>query len=205
MRETLPTAAEGATAQALHEAVVLRIQEVERLFWELGGAIRQMHDGRLYAALGHPTFQSWLADPDVNLSVSQAYRLMTCDRAFSPLLNGSRDGKPALVTPDALAAIGVARAELVAPFVSADDPARAVEWLGKARALSVSDLKREVKDARRDTPLTDLQAWLAETGYHLSRVALKLTDGPDRAEALALADRLENGVLAMRARLEESR
>lgn len=203
MLETQPSAAVGAQATVLHRAIVARIQEVERLFWELGQYVRAMHDARLYEALGHDTFASWLADPEVNLSVSQAYRLMACDKAFSPLLAAvPNDGKPALVTRDDLAAIGVARAELVAPFISAEDPERSADWLGKARELSVSDLRRAVQDERRGRGLDDRGEWLRDVSFQLAAIARRLPEAPD---PLVILDDLSSRILAVRARLEGQR
>lgn len=74
------------TARATAEALLVRIakQKVRatEAFYDIGGALRQLLDQKLYAALGFTSFEELLAERDV-MEVSQAKKLIEVDRKFS--------------------------------------------------------------------------------------------------------------------------
>ena len=83
MQDTAPLA---RTAKGTAETLLARIgkQKVRatEAFYDIGGALRQLLDQKLYAALGYPSFEELLAARDV-MDVTQAKKLIEVHRKFS--------------------------------------------------------------------------------------------------------------------------
>lgn len=191
------TAAAADTAHALHRDIVALRRTVVGGWARLGAALRAMRDRRLYVLLGHDTFESYLADPDVTISRRTAYRVMALSAAIDPSLPApacatvAHDGTtpapaPApLMTADDIADIGIVRAEIIAPVLrdaAGDDDARAA-WVADARALSVGDLRMRVREARGDA-VTDREITVRRIAARIGGLAARLIYDPDPAGVL---------------------
>jgi len=126
-------------ASAAHNRILFLVRSAEATFLELGKELAEFHDARHYETLGYHSFDSYLADPDTNISQRSAYRLMGIYRLYVKRLN---------LPPVALLPIGITKLDLIRPVVQ-DNPD---EWLAKAQALSKSDLVRELQDNGNHVP-----------------------------------------------------
>jgi hypothetical protein len=194
MLATDPTFA--ARAYEVHQDILRLRQAADALFLELGALLAQVRADELWRPLAYASFEEYLADPDVAISHTSAYRAMRVASAFSPF-TASTDGT-SCITPDAVVAVGIVKADLLVPVVEQASVAEAAEWVAKAATLTTSDLRREIR--RRRGQDSEQRAWLDTLGYQLAALARQLGD---TGEPLAVLDDISNRVIAARARLEQ--
>ena len=115
------------------DIVALRNLAVET-FLHLGERLHVFKKMRGWYTMGHPTFESYLADPDVDISRTLAYRLMGVHEMFVELLE---------CPPDGLLAAGPNKLELLIPHVHS---LNVDVWVNRAAALSRSDLREELRE-----------------------------------------------------------
>ena len=96
----------------------------------IGLILKTIRDKKIYEQQ-HETFDSFLGDPDVALGRSTAYKAIKIWEVFGQIKSRVLD-------------IGTERLNLIAGPVE-KDPKNMEEWIDKARALSLSDLKAEIK------------------------------------------------------------
>lgn len=197
-----------------HQLIVTLRNEIEGSFLKLGLALLRMRDERLYEALGHPTFESYLGDPEVGLSRRHAYRLIgiaetyllgpRTDRANGATEPGTQQATPTeapaptSVDPQRLIAVGVRKLDILRPVVADAPPDEVGRWLDTAEALSVSDLEVEVREAR-GLPTDERHQYLMRLARKLRDMVDSLTTTDDPA---AVLDALAAACMDARARLE---
>jgi hypothetical protein len=194
MLATDPTFA--ARAYEVHRTVLRLRGATDRIWLELGLLLKQVRDEELWRPLQFESFAAYLADPELSISHTAAYRVIAVAEGFQRHLTASPAGTTG-IGPDAIAALGTHKAALLAPVVADCPPAEAAEWVAKAATLTTSDLRRELRRAQgRDT---DTAAWLDILGHQLAALARKLGD---TAEPRAVLDDISNRTIAALARLE---
>lgn len=115
-----------------HQRIVGLRNLVEKSFLALGCDLLWMKATKAYKQLGHPTLESYLADPDVDIGRRSAYMAMGCYETFVKQLHIDQ---PLLLTA------GVSKLEKVRPYVDATNVA---DLVNMAATLSRSDLEIEL-------------------------------------------------------------
>lgn len=190
----LAALAHRADAEVRDRAARLRTEFVAYGVW-----LRVMYDSALYAVLGYDTWESYLADPEVNAGISRRhiYRMVRIARAYVPSAAHAADGGAECAGPEpvslaALAAMGVIKADLVAAVVA--DPAVSAEerdrWVAAAQTLSVSDLRAELREREHGpaVPPPPEAAYAAYLGRRLRALADRLELEPLGAVVAALGE-----------------
>lgn len=124
---------EADEAWERHRRIVTLRNQAEQTFLDLGGELYWFEKEKQYRDLGHKTFESYLADPDVDLRRRLAFRLKGLYKTFCLDLK---------VHPGALLPAGHSKLDLIRPIATPDN---VEEWVDKAAALSRSDLRLELK------------------------------------------------------------
>lgn len=183
-------------AFAVHQDVLRLRKTADALFLELGTLLAQVRDDELWRPLEYASFDEYLADPEIGLSHTTAYRAIRVASAFGPLTE-SRDGTACIDTA-AIVQVGVMKADLLVPVVEQASAEQAAEWVEKAATLTTGDLRREIRRARGQD--SEQAAWLDQLSHQLAALARKLSDTP---EPLGLIDDMTSRLIAARARLEQ--
>lgn len=206
LRDDQNQRAAGLIAHELHQEVVNRRYAIERDFLRLGAVLARIRDERHFEALGHPSFESYLGDPDVNLGQTRAFQLLRVhDVAMLRGWTGAAEGSVSepLITLEEVAAVGVTKADLIRrKLIDAPDADARREWVDKAMTLSVSDLRKELAEARG---LDIDAAWREPVEYFVRRlhaIAGSLAECADQQRALAQLDEVCALSMQTRARLE---
>jgi hypothetical protein len=133
----------GAHAFDAHRRIVELRTVLEMTFLQLGQALYYFERERLYLDLDHPSFNSYLADPEVDLTRRTAYRLKGVYEHYIIKLGWTGDTV-------ALVEAGIAKLDILRPLTTKEN---VEEKVYEAAALSRSDLL-----ALRDgtEPLDDL-------------------------------------------------
>lgn len=175
-------------AWRVHSQVIEARERVERSFLDLARLLRQVRDEKLFRALGYESFEAWLADPEISLSRTVAYRLIT-----------ALDAVDRYQIPEPLAVeIGVSRLELAAPMLR-DVPAPEREIvLHEAKELSYRDLAARVRE-RRGEDASELALLRQQVADELRRAASVCL----RCESLAA--HLDSLIAQLMLRLEYAR
>ncbi len=116
-----------------HERIVALRNVAEQTFIELGKELYWFEDEKQFLALGYPSFESYLADPEVDISRTTAFKLKRIYKRFELELE---------CTAAVLLPAGADKLDVIRPHV---DQGNAQEWIHKASALSRSDLRQEVR------------------------------------------------------------
>ena len=122
----------------VHTDIVALRNLIVATFLQLGEALCRFKELRGWAKMGYPTFESYLADPDVDISRSRAYKLMAVHELFVEMF---------ACASDTLLAAGYNKLGLLVPHVHSQN---VDEWVNKAAALSRSDLREELREAFGD-------------------------------------------------------
>lgn len=120
------------SAYTRHTRIVELRNEIERNALELGEALYWFERDKQYQQLGYDSFNAYLADPDVNISRSTAYKFKRVYNLFVDILHCPAAG---------LLEAGADKLEIIAPHVNSENVG---EWVVTASALSRSDLRTEV-------------------------------------------------------------
>ena len=121
-------------AHKRHSTIVQLRGMGEMIFLKLGKELYEFENDRCYTTLGYASFNSYLADPDVDISPRTAYRLKAVYKKY--ILEMS-------LPPEAVASIGYTKLSMIAPQVDKDN---VDEWIAKAETLSRADIIKELKD-----------------------------------------------------------
>jgi hypothetical protein len=130
----------GTTAWERHKRIVELRNGITDDFLYLAEELIEIKDNADYKSLGHPTFESYIADPDVDIGRRTAYRLIAVYEIFSPLP----------VTRQELILVGITKLDMIRPFVDVEKNVQ--ELVTLAATLSRSDLAIELAE-RYDIPL----------------------------------------------------
>jgi N6-adenosine-specific RNA methylase IME4 len=115
-----------------HQRIVTLRNVAEKTFLALGEELYKFYYSEDYTKLGYETFESYLADPDVDISRGTATKLIEVYRNYNLKLN---------IFAAKLLPIGTEKLYLLSKHI---DETNVEEWLNKAAALSRSDLKEEI-------------------------------------------------------------
>jgi hypothetical protein len=115
--------------------------DAERTFLELGQELYEFVQCRDFKALGMDTFEEWIAQPDVNISRTLAYRLMGIYETFVLQYEVPLAG---------LLEAGTTKLDKIRPQVV--DKMSALKWVNTASALSKSDLDLELDTLKPEAP-----------------------------------------------------
>lgn len=118
-----------------HKRIVGYRNLAEKTFLALGEELYHFEDKKQYKDLGHDTFESYLADPDVDIARRTAYMLIG---VYDTYVNKYASAS------DALLKAGYTKLDVIRPHV---DESNVDEWVHKAATLSRSDLKKEIGDS----------------------------------------------------------
>ena len=146
-------------------------RQIEKNFLDIGQELYEFQRLGQWK-LNWPSFNSFLADPDVNISKRHAYRLIRVWREYAIGLN---------VQSEELIAIGGTKLEMMASYV---DEKNIDKMLNMAATLSRSDLKAELTGVEQVYIPVQWESLL-----HEARNACELlarSDAPDEVRAFAL-------------------
>jgi hypothetical protein len=117
----------GAAAFECHRRIVEKRAEAEQTMLELAAALYDMKRNRYYRQMGHPTMESYIADPEVGMSRSLVYRLLQVHEKFVLELESP---------PDRLLDAGHHKLSIIAPHVTPENQ----DDLLELTALSITDM-----------------------------------------------------------------
>ena len=117
-----------------HQNVKRLCGEIEKNFLELGEELFWIENDKDYLNLGHPTFNSYLADPDITIGRTMAFMAKEVFRVYILGLEYASS------TAELLEA-GVSKLYLVKDEV---DRENAWDWINDCVTLSRSDIKRKL-------------------------------------------------------------
>ena len=124
-------------------------KEVATYFFELGKLFKEVRDDKLYKELDCESFTEFIADPEISFSRSTVYSFIEIYEKYTLQLK---------VSQEYLLDIGHAILRIINPVVEENPD----EWLGKAKALSRSDLISEVREHQGvETPSRELLTLLS--------------------------------------------
>lgn len=129
-----------------HKRIVSLRNSAEQTFLSLGEELFWFEDKKQYLEMGHPTFESYLADPDVEISRRLAFQLKGVYLTFVWKLK---------VQTSALLPVGTNKLDALRPYVNNEN---VNEWIAKAGAISLSDLKIALAEAFPPPPPPPLPA-----------------------------------------------
>ena len=118
-----------------HKRIVGYRNLAEKTFLALGEELYHFEDLKQYTDLGHPTFESYLADPDVDIARRTAFVIKGIYKKYVMELQSASD---------ALLPVGYNKLEVMRPHMIENN---VDEWVIKAATLSRSDLKIEIDKA----------------------------------------------------------
>jgi hypothetical protein len=123
--------------------------EIGKHFLLLAESLVDIHDNKLWKYLDHDSFSSFLAQADVNIPRSTAYRWMDVFKFFINAM---------CLTVDSLSGIDGERLKTLYPIVKGLPPHEITEWLSKAQEYSKSDFINEVREHRGQGQMKSAQA-----------------------------------------------
>jgi hypothetical protein len=112
-----------------HNRIVAMRHEVESTFLGLAKELYFFEKEKQYIEIGHPTFESYLADPDVDITRRLAFMLKGIYQTF--VIEQK-------VQPVALLEAGTSKLEIIRPHVTEEN---IDDLLSQAKTLSRSDLR----------------------------------------------------------------
>lgn len=181
-----------------HKRIVALRHKAECTFLELGAELYEFCQNREgqtgWEALGHTSFNSYLADPEVDIGRRTAFRLI---RVHTHLVLGLRSATVALLP------VGIVKADCLAAHVKKGniDESNLDEWLDKAATLSRSDLRDEIRRVFSAPTMTSAEVVseiligsIDNVGERISgqSVDLILTDPPYEESKLSLFSSLSS-------------
>ena len=117
--------------QEIHKLLVATKEDVQESFLKMGAFLKIIHDNSLYLELDSPTWQEYLDTPEIDLSRSQAYKLMAVYERWCENWGYS---------PDRIKRTSIEKLYIASSQANDDDHE---EWLTRAETLSRADLKAE--------------------------------------------------------------
>lgn len=165
---------------AVHLIVMTCRQRIKDAEWELASALKLIRDHGLWAQppLALDSYDTYLQHPDVDLSPQKARRLIRCVERFRPLVDAG------ICTDADLSEMGTSKGDMLGKALDRD-PDEAGEWIDKARRLSKSDLKKELRRADPAHPHSDdALDFLEAVSAKLCGMAGHLPDAPNPIDAM---------------------
>ena len=126
-----------------HKKIVSYRNLAVSTFLELGKELYWFEREKQYRDLDHPTFDSYLADPDVDISRRLAFILKGVYCTFVLEFNSASD---------ALLKAGYNKLDVIRPYV---DQTNVDDLLADAQALSRSDLRKQIKKEYEGEEIND--------------------------------------------------
>lgn len=120
--------------------IKVRKVEIARNMFELGKLFKDMRDNKYYKYHGYDTFEEYIGVPELGLKRSTVYSLIQKYELYVQQLD---------ISQNLLYQIGHAKLQIINPVVLTDP----TEWIYRAKELSRSDLKNEVRLAQGKPPL----------------------------------------------------
>jgi N6-adenosine-specific RNA methylase IME4 len=102
-------------------------------FLDLGKELYYFERDKQYLELDHPTFESYLADPDVDISRRMAFRMKGIYAKYTLELE---------VTTLSLLRAGYSKLDIIRPYI---DKTNVDSWINKAETLSYKDIQLEIR------------------------------------------------------------
>jgi len=127
-------------AVMVHNEIIVRKAEIGKTMFELGRLFKEMRDNKLYLPHGYDTFEEYIGVPELGLKRSTVYSLIQKHELYVQQLD---------ISQNLLYQIGHAKLQIINPVVLKDP----TEWIYRAKELSRSDLKNEVRLAQGKPPL----------------------------------------------------
>ena len=115
--------------QEIHNLLVATKEELQKNFLKMGAFLRIIHDNKLYIELDSLTWQEYLDTPEIDLSRSQAYKLMAVYERWVEKWG---------YDPDEVSKVSIEKLYRASSQATDDNHE---EWFEKARVLSRADLK----------------------------------------------------------------
>lgn len=125
---------------------IVRLRKsINNNFWELVERLKTVRENRQWALLGHESWASYLAQPEVDFNQHTVDYWLT-------IFNSIKEYQ--LQWPDIVNDIDSSKLAIVAPYINKDN---AEEMLLKAKNLSRSDLRKEIQEAKfADLPIVEI-------------------------------------------------
>ena len=130
----LKALAEKEIKENIHEKIICLKKDIEGQFIKLGAYLKLVRDGKLYVEKGCESFESYIAQPELSLKRSTVYSLIGVFEDYYEKSNQTD-----------LVEIGYSKLDRIRQFKEEEN---FEEWIEKARTLSLSDLNKEIKEAR---------------------------------------------------------
>lgn len=130
-----------AKKEGLHEFArkIIEIkQDVGKRLFMLGALLKAVRDRELWREQ-YDTFNSFLGDPEISMSRGQASKIIKVFEVFA-------------MRKDAVQGIEMEKLYLITGVCKKADDETLVEWIGKARTLSRSDLKDAIRETAGEVP-----------------------------------------------------
>jgi len=108
--------------------------KAEQLYLDMGASLYIMDKDRLYLQLGYETFRAYLANPEISLPKTTAYRMIRNYETYILQL-----GVPTL----GLLKVGETKLEIMRPYI---DEGNKDELISIGQSLSISDLIDELSE-----------------------------------------------------------
>lgn len=130
-------------AHEIYENIVALRKSINKNFWTLVSYLKIARDRRIWAVLGHETWASFLAQPEIDLNVRTVDDYIYIFTTISKAIKTS-DMSDKMIDFD----IDIGKLKIIAPKINEQN---ADELLVKAKELSRSDLRREMREFNRPT------------------------------------------------------
>lgn len=127
-------------AVMIHNEIAVRKVAIAQNMFEMGKLFKEMRDNKYYKYHGYDTFEEYIGVPELGLKRSTVYSLIQKYELYVQQLD---------ISINLLYQIGHAKLQIINPVVQ-NDPS---EWIYRAKELSRSDLKNEVRLAQGKPPL----------------------------------------------------
>lgn len=119
-----------------NDIVSLR-KNINTSFWQLVTELKRCRENRYWAALGHESWASYLAQPEIDLNENTVTDYIYIFESISKAIKSS-DMSDKMIPFD----IDIGKLKAISPYIG---PENASELLQKAKTLSRSDLREEIK------------------------------------------------------------
>ena len=127
-------------AVMIHNEIAVRKVAIAQNMFEMGKLFKEMRDNKYYKYHGYDTFEEYIGVPELGLKRSTVYSLIQKYELYVQKLD---------ISINLLSQIGHAKLQIINPVVQLDPS----EWIYRAKELSRSDLKNEVRLAQGKLPL----------------------------------------------------
>jgi hypothetical protein len=140
--EREPTEAEAADAYVIEQRIKSSIGRIRTLWIDLAADLYHFHTDELWRSLGHETFESWLATPEVELERRWVFELLSAYRELVV-----KQG----VEPARLGAVNVGKVREILPAIRRGQVS-AEEALSDCESLGRRDLEERYRGITTRSP-----------------------------------------------------